>query len=59
MTDNMYFLKKFNVDHTAFGGKIYPSDFDRKTTLSEAAARIEYDKKFDRQCKKNKELNHE
>lgn len=40
-------------DHTTFGGRIYASDFDRKTTLSEAAAKIIADKKFDQQCKRN------
>lgn len=46
-------------DHTTFGGKIYFTDFDRKTTLSEIAEKIISDRKFDQQCMKNAEIRKE
>lgn len=51
----------YEVDHTKFGGLIYPSDFDTNyrgkdnTYGSSIAMRIISDRKFDDQCKKNKE----
>lgn len=53
MTETFYKTKTYKADHTDFGGIIYASDFNRKTTLSDIAARIENDRKFDEQCKKN------
>lgn len=52
MTDNFYETKKYN-DHTRFGGLIYPSDFDRKTTMSDVIGHIISDMKIDEQCRKN------
>ncbi len=53
MTEQFDKHKTYQVDHTTFGGIIYTSDFDRKTTLSDIASRIENDRKFDEQCKRN------
>lgn len=47
------------VNHTTFGGKIYFTDFDRKTTLVEIAEKIISDRKFDQQCMKNIEIRKE
>lgn len=49
----------YKVDHTKFGGIIYPSDFNidckRKDSPngSSIAQRIEKDKRFDEHCRKN------
>ena len=43
----------YEVDHRTFGGIIYPSDFDPCYTNGNIASRIENDKKFDEQCRKN------
>ena len=49
----------YEVDHTKFGGIIYPSDFNTdyrgkdNTNGSLIAQRIERDKRFDKQCKRN------
>lgn len=40
-------------DHTRFGGIIYPSDFNTNYSDGNFASRIEQDKKFDEQCRKN------
>lgn len=47
------------TDHTTFGGKIFFTDFDRKTTLAEVAEKIISDRKFDQQCIKNMEIRRE
>lgn len=59
MTNSFYKAKIPFADHTTFGGKIYHSDFDRKTTLSEMAEKITSDRKFDQQCRKNAEIKKE
>lgn len=43
-------------NHNTFGGYIYLSDFDSEKSVGNIAARIERDKKFDRECKRNSEL---
>ena len=43
----------YEVDHTKFGGIILSSDFDTRYTNRNIASRIENDKKFDEQCRKN------
>ncbi len=53
MTETFYRTGAFRRDFSTFGGRICASDFNRKTTLSEAAARIMADMRFDRQCRKN------
>lgn len=53
MTETFYRTGIYEVDHSTFGGIICASDFDRKTTLSDIASRIESDKKFNEQCRKN------
>lgn len=56
-TTNRYGIYK--VDHTKFGGVIYPSDFNTdykgkdNSNGSIIASRIEKDKRFDEQCRKN------
>lgn len=52
MKENFYRSGNYHVDHRTYGGSIYPSDFDRKTTLSDMAARILADRKFDQQYQK-------
>lgn len=37
MRKDFYKTENYNVDHSTFGGIIFPSDFDRKTTISEIA----------------------
>lgn len=50
-------MKDFYVEkdckHNTFGGYIYPSDFDRRSSMSEIADRIIADWKFDNECRKN------
>lgn len=53
MTQIFYKATTYQADHTTFGGIIYPSDYDKKITLSEIASRIENDRKFNEQCRKN------
>lgn len=53
MTETFYRTGTCKVNHSEFGGRICVSDFDRKITLSEAAARIIADRRFDRQCCKD------
>lgn len=51
----------YEVDHTTFGGNIYLSDFEtdyrgkNNTNGSTIAQRISSDRKFDKQCRKNRE----
>lgn len=53
MTEPFYRTGTYDVTHSEFGGRIYSFDFNRKTTLAEAAARIMADRQFDQQCRKN------
>ena len=56
-TTNRYGI--YEVDHTKFGGLIYPSDFNTdcrgkdNSNGSLIAQRIERDKRFDEQCRRN------
>lgn len=56
-TTNRY--KTYEVDHTKFGGIIYPSDFSTdyrgkdNSNGSTIANRIARDKRFDEQCRRN------
>lgn len=52
MRKNFYNTENYNVDHSTFGGIIFPSDFDRKTTLYEIADKIICDKKTDEKLKR-------
>lgn len=51
----------YEVDHTKFGGIIYPSDYNTNNigknnyNGSPIVARIARDEKFDRQCRNNME----
>ena len=53
MPETFYRTGKYKVDHTTFGGLIYPSDFDPCYTNGNIASRIENDKKFDEKCRNN------
>ena len=53
MTGKNYKYEFYEVDHTRFGGIIYPSDFDTRHTNGNIASRIENDRKFDEKCRKN------
>ncbi len=59
MTENFYITKKFNVDHSTFGGIIYQSDFEtdyrgkNSNNGSSIAQRIASDLRFDERCRKN------
>lgn len=53
MTDKNYMLSNYKPDYTRFGGLIYPSDFDRETTMSDVIKHSISDRKFDEQCRKN------
>lgn len=53
MAETFYRTGIYKVDHTQFGGIIYPSDFNTSHTNGNIASRIENDKKFDEQCRKN------
>lgn len=52
MTETFYRTGTYHVTHSEFGGRIYASDFNKRTTLAEAAARIMSDRQFDLQCQK-------
>lgn len=59
MTKNFYRTENYNVDHTTFGGIIYLSDFEtdyrgKDQKESSIAKRIESDRRFDKQCMKNR-----
>lgn len=51
--------RSYSVDHTTYGGEIYPSDFNTdysgksNTNGSTIASRIVSDWRFDNSCKKN------
>lgn len=57
VTTNRY--GNYKIDHTTFGGVIYHSDFNTdyrgkdNSNGSLIAQRIERDKRFDEQCRKN------
>lgn len=53
MAETFYRTGIYKVDHTQFGGIIYPSDFDTSYSNGNIASRIANDKKFDEQCRKN------
>lgn len=59
MPKEFYRTGSYNVDHTTFGGYIYPSDFNNdysgklNTNGSTIASRIASDWRFDNSCKKN------
>lgn len=59
MTETFNTTRNHKVDHTKFGGLIYPSDFnttgqDKKYVYgSNIASRILADQKFDLLCKSN------
>ncbi len=53
MTENFYTTRKFNVDHSTFGGIISNYDFDGHPTISDMASKIVSDLNFDKQCRKN------
>ena len=56
MTDNYYRTGRFNVDHSTFGGYVYDYAFNGYTSMKDIADRIESDLRFDKQCRKNREL---
>lgn len=46
-----YYTTRFsNLNHAAFGGRVYRADFDAHASMSDITARIISDMKFDRQC---------
>ena len=59
MTETFNTTKNPKVDHTTFGGVIYHSDFNTdcrgkdNSNGSLIAQRIERDKRFDEQCRRN------
>lgn len=59
MTEKFNRYETYKVEHTKFGGIIYPSDFNTdysgkcNTNGSSIASRIIQDQKFDEQCRKN------
>lgn len=55
MKRNFYRTNTYRADHSTFGGKIYPSDYDGHRSISDIAARILSDWKFDRECRQNGE----
>lgn len=58
MPKGFYRTGNYSVDHTTYGGEIYPSDFNtyysgNSKNGSSIAARIISDWRFDESCKKN------
>lgn len=53
MAETFYKRKPYKPDHTKFGGVIYYSDFDTNYPSGNIAERIEKDRRFDEQCRKN------
>lgn len=53
MTGTFCRTEPYQVKRSEYGGRICASDFNRKTTLAEMAARIAADRKFDEHCRKN------
>lgn len=60
MAETFYRTEIYKVDHTQFGGLIYPSDFNtdyrgkNNTNGSVIASRIISDQQFDRRCRNNR-----
>ncbi len=52
MTD-FYTAKKFNADHSTFGGIISNYDFDEHAAMTDIASKIASDLKFDDRCRRN------
>ncbi len=55
MTQTYYRTGTCKTDHTKFGGTICLSDFDTNHANGSIASRIESDRKFDEQCRKDTE----
>lgn len=53
MTSKIY-IRNYRK-HNIFGGEIYRGDFDVHHSMSDIAARIISDQKFDKRCHKNVE----
>ncbi len=53
MKKTVYQTNLYNNDHTRFGGRIFISDFDRKSSLADITDRIISDQCFDRECEQN------
>ena len=53
MPETFYRTDTYDITHSEFGGRIFASDFNRRTTLTEAAARIMADQRRDQQYRKN------
>lgn len=59
MPETFYKTRTYKVDHTTFGGIIYPSDYNTdyrgkdNTNGSVIAKRIASDNRFDEKCRKN------
>ena len=58
-TKEFYRTGNYSVYHTTFGGVIYESDFEtdyrgKDQKESSIARRIESDRRFDKQCMKNR-----
>lgn len=60
MTEKLKKTGIYEVDHSKFGGLIYPSDFNtghrgkNNTNGSPIAKRIANDSNYDKQCEKNR-----
>lgn len=54
-TKNNYATSSNHANHSNFGGNVYNYDFDGYISMSEIAARIISDRKFDKQCRINAE----
>lgn len=54
MTTFFYQKKTTKTNNTIFGGLICLSDFDTTSPRGNIAERIEQDKRFDEQCRKNR-----
>ena len=52
MTRNYYTPMNYNADHSTCGSKIYNYDFEGYVSMSDMAARIISDWKFDKKCRK-------
>ena len=56
MTENFYRTGHVDIDHSSFGGVIYPSDFETEYYSENGrniASRIASDWIFDEECRKN------
>ena len=53
MTKTFYRTGVYEKNSAEYAGRIYASDFYAKNSLSDIAARIISDRKFDDQCRKN------